>query len=111
MLNFLFFGAPVGLYVVLVALPRGRPALKGAIFIATGLVLLWLGLSFGAISPELETVGFVGLLALSAAWFIASTLQVLRIRLPDTAPGWIWPLCAILTFCVVTLVAMRFFGL
>lgn len=110
MLNFLFFGAPVGLYILLVALPRGRPALKGALIVAIALVPLWLGLSFGPLTPELETLGFVGLLALSAAWFIASTLQVLRLRLPETAPGWVWPLCVIITFCVVGFLIMRLLG-
>lgn len=110
MLNFLFFGVPVGLYVVMVALPKGRPALKGAMLIACGLVVLWLSLLFLSFDPDVETLGYVGLVALSAAWFVASTLQVLRLRLPGTAPEWVWPLCAIVTFCIVALVIMRLFA-
>ena len=110
MLTFFFFGAPVALYVVMASLSRGRPALKGALYVAVGLVILWLAMALLTLSPEVETLGYVGLLALSAAWFIASSLQVLRLRLPDTAPGWIWPLSVIVTFGAVILVVFRGFS-
>lgn len=110
MLSVLFFGGPVLLYAILVALPKGRPALKGALIVAAGLVVLWLMLLLLTLSADLETVGFFGLLFLSAAWFIASTLQVLRLRLPDSAPGWVWPLCAVATFAVMGLVIPRLLG-
>ncbi|MEO0568498.1 MAG: hypothetical protein AAF066_12250 [Pseudomonadota bacterium] len=104
---------PALIYILMVSMPKGQPALRAALACAFVLVALWLGLRLGKLppltdNPENQTlVAGLFLLSLSLAWFIGSTLQMFRMRMPDHWPKWAWPLVAIGAFCAFGAVILR----
>ncbi|MEM7076689.1 MAG: hypothetical protein AAGA28_02385 [Pseudomonadota bacterium] len=111
MLDYLFFGAPVALFALLVSMPKGRPALYAILGTALCLVAIWLYLRLSAVQDgTMQTVGFFGVMALTLAWFMGSTLQFIRLRMPQTWPRWAWPVCVLIVFGSIALLLARFFG-
>ncbi|QFT93293.1 hypothetical protein FIU86_10610 [Roseovarius sp. THAF9] len=95
------------LFLFLALLPYGRTALRAGLLSAAVLVCLWIGhyfdlLGYGARGEDTARVrAFLVLLALSLAWFLATSLQVLRRSFPAHWPGWSWPAVVLVTLLVI----------
>ena len=98
---------PAALFLSLALLPYGRTALIGSLVSAGVLVCLWLVhyldlLGYGARGEDTAQIrAFLMLLALSLAWFLATSLQVLRRSFPAHWPKWSWPAVVLVTLLVV----------
>ena len=108
-------GAPLLLFFMLVALPRGRAALTGCLLAGLVIGLLWAGylLDFPVLQEqEFSRRGhlMLSLGGLSAAWAIAGSLQALRLRLPAGTPAWVWPVLVLVTFAVTVFTLLRILG-
>ncbi|WP_306130897.1 hypothetical protein [Roseovarius sp. MMSF_3350] len=99
---------PAALFLSLALLPYGRPALLAGLIAAGVLLCLWLGhyidlLGFGGRGEDrMQIRVFLILLALSLAWFLATSLQVMRRSFPRHWPGWSWPAVVIMTLLVIS---------
>ncbi len=106
-LTLLAFAIPAALFLVLALLPNGRPALLAALVVGAALVSLWLAHYFDAAGlrsrgqNDTQVVVFFMLLGLSLAWFMATSLQVLRRRFPVHWPSWSWPAVVVVTLLVI----------
>ncbi|WP_103764192.1 hypothetical protein [Roseovarius confluentis] len=98
---------PAALFLSLALLPYGRKALTAALLSAGVLVCLWLVhyldlLGYRARGEDTAQIrAFLMLLALSLAWFLATSLQVLRRSFPPHWPGWSWPAVVLVTLLVI----------
>jgi len=106
-LTLLAFAIPSALFLVLALLPQGRPALVAALAAGAALFCLWLahyvdlaGLRARG-QENTQIVVFFLLLGLSLAWFMATSLQVLRRRFPPHWPRWSWPAVVLVTLLVM----------
>ncbi len=107
-LTVLAFTVPAALFLVLALLPPGRTRLVASLGVAVVLLCLWLGHwldlhGLGARGAHRAQVFvFFELLGLTLAWFMATSLQVLRRRFPAHWPRYSWPAVVAVTL-VVTL--------
>ena len=106
-LTLLAFAIPAALFLFLVLLPKGRPALMACLVAAALLLCLWgahyldvLGLRAGS-NNRAQVIAFFMLLGLTLAWFMASSMQVLRRRFPEHWPAWSWPAVSIVALVVI----------
>ncbi|QFT96245.1 hypothetical protein FIU85_02925 [Roseovarius sp. THAF8] len=106
-LTLLAFALPAALFLVLALLPHGRPALLAALAMAAALIILWgahyldvLGLGRHG-QGNARIIAFFMLLGLTLAWFMATSLQILRQRFPPHWPGWSWPAVVVVTLLVI----------
>jgi hypothetical protein len=112
----LLASAPLAVFFALVALPRGRAAFTGCAIAGAVIGLLWAAYFLDVAGllgsgPGRRGHLTLGLVALSAAWAVAGSLQGLRLRLPDRWPGWVWPATVAVTFGVVMLAILRMLGI
>ncbi|KRS12154.1 hypothetical protein XM53_13000 [Roseovarius atlanticus] len=107
-LSLVAFAVPAALFLGLALLPHGRRALVAGLIAAGVLVCLWLVhsldlLGLGAHGDDrMQIRVFLMLLALSLAWFLGTSLQVLRRRFPAHWPGWSWPAVVVVTLMVIS---------
>jgi len=111
----LFFALPLVLYLGLVLLPPGHRAISVCAAAGAVVGVIWLIYLFdpGGVMRQSGRQGAFSLLMLvgvTAAWGVASSLQLLRLRLPSNWPGWTWALIALATLIAATIPAIRLFG-
>lgn len=112
-LTSIFLGLPALLFLIIVLMPKGRPALRTSLAFAALLVVLWFALRMEML-PALTQHGDnqtllsgLFLLAMTMSWFLGSTLQMFRTRLPEDWPGWVWPLMVLGSFGAIGFVVLR----
>ena len=111
-----FLVLPLAVYLGLVLLPAGRRALWACAAVGVAVALSWVAYLAdpgGIMTGPGRHGPFVLLLlvGVTAAWGVASSLQLLRLRLPSNWPGWSWALIALTALIAATIPAIRLFGL
>lgn len=86
-LPLVFLCIPLAVYLILVALPRGRMAVIG-VGLASVLAILTAGI--GMLTVGAEALAAIGLFSASAVT-LAALVQVLRRTLGPDRPAWVYP--------------------
>ncbi len=109
----IIFGLPLVIYLGLALVAPGRGARQAVLGLTTAIALAWLafGLDIGAVAGRDGPGGAYMLLSLTGATtalVLGASLQLLRLRLPRSWPGWAWPLCVAITLVAIALPLTRF---
>lgn len=107
MLFAIYVLAPIVVYVSLVCLPRGRPALIGIAAAAALLAVLWLAVIRGQNDAFLAAL--VAIVAGAVA--VAALAQGLRTALGPGSPRWLYPAIAVLAVFGAGVPALATLGL
>lgn len=105
-------GLPLLVYLWLALMPRGRVATVSLVLLGGLTCLAWgaFVIDIHGFSGHSTTRGVYTLLALtgvSTAVILGASLRLLRVRLPQSWPGWVWPLCVVATLFAVAWPLMR----
>ena len=105
----IFLGMPLGVYLALVTLPRGRRAALGVAMVAIGCAIAWL-LPTGA-DPATAGLSTALLSLIGGAAVLAGVVQGLRAALiPPGSARWIYPVLAVVAALVAGLPVLKLLG-
>lgn len=116
MLGFIYIGLPLIVFFGLVALPKGRPALRGVLITGALIGFIWLSYIF-SIGPfftgnaRADAFMVAAAAILTGAWLVAAILQAVRGAFGPNTPGWFWPVMVIATLIGLGIPAFRILGL
>ena len=115
-LGFIYIGLPLLVFLGLVCLARGHPALWGVLAVGALIGLIWLSylLGLGPIfTGDAVADGYMVAAAaiLTGAWLLAAILQGIRGAFGPHPPKWLWLLTVSATLIGVGIPAMRILGL
>lgn len=108
-------GLPLLVFLILSLMPQGRLA-TGLCFLIGGLTgVFWGAYMLGrgrleGVVPDFSLSLLIFMVALTLAFVLGASLQVMRRRFPPAWPIWAWPTCVVLTLMAVGLPLMRILG-